>query len=358
MTTDAEYTIRIKNQELADLKRREAELEREISDADSELERDLARATARATELGRIRDSRQQTRAGLRREHGAASQRFTSASGRSRKADNAGRHVHATQGRTARLVNYGRSNSYQQGPSRGWVFGTGTVAVALLAAILLLVLPGRGASWPGSVATVQSEIAQACRNPDVMSEPGQVNFACAKGTRQILWVLALMTSGNNPNFIDATTGRRGLEPITPTQGGMLAWSLNLHHPYNPANPIDSLQVAARAINDIVGGATVTGVRGGPVVQAGLEGSPANCARYTGSPAMISRAGFPSVCAKPLTAPQGQAALVADVFRRWVTGAAASAAHDAGVLYANARNPGSPQVQAILKHLPLSRPSST
>ena len=41
----------------------------------------------------------------------------------------------------------------------------------------------------------------------------------------------------------------------------MAWSLNLHHPYNPFNPIDSLQVAARAINSIIGGATVTGAGG-------------------------------------------------------------------------------------------------
>jgi hypothetical protein len=27
------------------------------------------------------------------------------------------------------------------------------------------------------------------------------------------------------------------------------WSLNLHHPYDPANPIDSLAGAARAINN-------------------------------------------------------------------------------------------------------------
>jgi hypothetical protein len=29
---------------------------------------------------------------------------------------------------------------------------------------------------------------------------GQVNFACAEGTRQILWVFALLTSRNNPAF--------------------------------------------------------------------------------------------------------------------------------------------------------------
>ena len=75
----------------------------------------------------------------------------------------------------------------------------------------------------------------------------------------------------SPNFEDTRTGRQGLEPITPAQGGQVAASLNLHHPYDPANPIDSIAVAARAINDIIGGATLTGTDGNPVVQSGLEG---------------------------------------------------------------------------------------
>src|SRR5260370_25718674 len=96
------------------------------------------------------------------------------------------------------------------------------------------------------------------QNPDVTSEPSQVNFACAKATRQILWIFALMMSGDDPNFADARTGRMGLEPITPTQGGEVACSLNLHHPYNPTNPIDSLSGAARVINNIIVVATLTG----------------------------------------------------------------------------------------------------
>ena len=58
--------------------------------------------------------------------------------------------------------------------------------------------------------------------------------------------------------------RKGLEPIAPGQGGDVAWSLNLHHPYDPASPTDSLQVAARAINNIIGGTTLTGSNGAPV----------------------------------------------------------------------------------------------
>jgi hypothetical protein len=50
---------------------------------------------------------------------------------------------------------------------------------------------------------------------------------------------------------------------------------------------------------------------------------------------------------------GQAALVTDIYQRWVVGASPKAAQNAATLFTNARNPGSPQVQAILKHLPNS-----
>ena len=132
-----------------------------------------------------------------------------------------------------------------------------------------------------------------------------MNFACAKATRQILWVFALLTSNDNPHFADTKTGRQGLEPITPSQGGAVAASLNLHHPYDPANPIDSIAVAARAINDIIGGATLTGTDGNPVVQPGLESHSGNCLRYSGSGLVTSRQGFPDLCARPVTGTQGQ-----------------------------------------------------
>jgi hypothetical protein len=222
------------------------------------------------------------------------------------------------------------------------------IAVVTVASVLIFrSSPG----WPASVATVQSQVTTACQNPNVASEPGQVNFACGKTTSQILWVFALMTSGNDPSFTDAKTGRTGLEPITPTQGGEIAWSLNMHHPYNPLDPVDSLEVAARALNNIIGGATLTGTNGKPTVQPGLEGNPANCARYTGSSAVVSHAGFPSLCAQPVSTATGQAALVADAYKQWVVGATATQAYDVGVLFANAGNPGNAQVQAILKSLP-------
>ena len=122
-------------------------------------------------------------------------------------------------------------------------------AVALLAGLIaaLVALGGGSAAWPASVATVQAEIKQACENPDVAAEPSGLNFACDKDTQQVLWVFSLLTSGNNPGFVDQSTGRKGLEPIQPSQGGDIAWSLNLHHPYNAASPIDSL--AGRGAGD-------------------------------------------------------------------------------------------------------------
>jgi hypothetical protein len=230
------------------------------------------------------------------------------------------------------------------------------IAIASAAGLVVLIIGAmivfrHGPSWPPSVATVKSEIAATCQNPNVVSEPSQVNFACGQDTSQILWVFALMTSNDNPGYSDPKTGRKGLEPIAPVQGGQIAWSLNLHHPYDPFSAIDSLQVAARAINNIIGGATLTGVNGNPAVQPGLESKPANCARYTGSSAMVTHAGFPSLCASPVTSREGQAALVADVYQQWMVGATAVAAQDVSVLFQSANNPGDPQVQAILKTLP-------
>lgn len=265
-----------------------------------------------------------------------------------------GRGGSARSERTEKLIRNGRSAPRARRP-RARTLAIGAASVAAAAAIIagLMSVFSPGASWPSSVATVQAEITRACQNPDVASEPGQVNFACAKPTQQVLWIFALLTSGNNAGFTSSKSGRIGLEPITPTEGGQLAWSLNLHQPYNPVNPVHSLQVAARAINNIVAGATVTGPKGNVVVEPGLESNPQNCARYTGSPALVTRAGYPARCALPVTSAAGQAALVANIYQQWVVGASAVTAQDAGVLFANADNPGDPQVQAILHSMPSS-----
>ncbi len=256
-----------------------------------------------------------------------------------------------TRERTQTLIDRGRRSAHRSRKPRPRKIALGVAGLAAVITIASLLLFRTGPGWPPSVATVQSEITAACQNPNVASEPGQLNFACGKTTNQVLWVFALMTSGDNPQYTDAKTGRQGLEPITPTQGGEVAWSLDLHHPYNPYDPVDSLEVAARAINNIIGGATLTSATGKPAVQPGLESEPANCTTYTGSSAVIARAGFPSVCAQPVSTGTGQAALVADAYKEWVVGATAMQAYDVSVLFANASNPGNAQVQAILKTLP-------
>jgi hypothetical protein len=253
--------------------------------------------------------------------------------------------------RTQTLIDRGRRSVSRARMPRSRKVVLAVAGIAAVLAIASVFIFRASPSWPPSVATVQSEITTACQNPNVASEPGQVNFACQKTTSQILWVFALLTSSDNPQFTDAKTGRQGLEPINPTQGGEVAWSLNLHHPYNPLDPVDSLEVAARAINNIIGGATLTSTSGKPTVQPGLESDPVNCAKYTGSSAVVSHPGFPDLCAQPVSSATGQAALVADAYRQWVVGATPTAAYDVSVLFANANNPGNAQVQAILKTLP-------
>jgi hypothetical protein len=262
-----------------------------------------------------------------------------------------------TGARTEAIISHGRQRARRSRTRR--VLGHWRMLlvglVALLAGVIaaLVALSGSNAAWPASVATVQAEIKQACQNPDVAAEPSGFNFACAKDTQQVLWVFSLLTSGNNRGYVDQGTGRKGLEPIQPAQGGDIAWSLNLHHPYNAASPLDSLQVAARAINNIIAGATLTSSSGGALVEGGLGSTAANCQRYTGSPRLVTRQGYPARCASPVTPGAGQAALVSDAFQQWMGGLPSQIAAEAGVLFQNADNPGDPRVQAILGSLPAS-----
>jgi hypothetical protein len=258
-------------------------------------------------------------------------------------------------GRTEALISRGRPGRRQRRRRRAlahWrLISAG--AVALLAGVGAAVIAARGSggAWPASVARVQAEIRQACANPDVAAEPSGLNFACDSGSNQVLWVFALLTSGDNPNFVDQSTGRMGLEPVQPGQGGDIAWALNLHHPYDPASPIDSLAVAARAINNIISGATLTSSSGSALVEPGLESKPSNCQRYTGSAKLATRRGYPAACALPVTSASGRAALVSDVFQKWMSGTSSRMAGEAALLFENAGNPGSPRVQAVLASLP-------
>jgi hypothetical protein len=258
----------------------------------------------------------------------------------------------APDGRTEALINHGRRGhrrsrtAWARAHWRLLAVGGAALLIGMITA--LIVAGGGGGSWPASVAQVKSEVMQACENQDVAAEPSGLNFACGKNTQAVLWVFSLLTSGDNPGFVDQSTGRKGLEPIAAAQGGNIAWSLNLHHPYNPASPVDSLEVAARAINNIISGATLTNASGAAVVEPGLESKPASCQRYTGSPQVISKQGYPVRCASAVTSPAGQAALVSDVFKQWMGGAQSQLANEAGTLFENA---DSPQVQAILATLP-------
>ena len=257
--------------------------------------------------------------------------------------------------RTEALINHGRPRARRTrgrrilGHWRMLAVGAAALVAGLVAA--LVATGGGTAGWPASVATVQAQIKEACGNPDVAAEPSGLNFACAKDTQQVLWVFALLTSGNNPGFVDQSTGRKGLEPIQASQGGEIAWSLNLHHPYNPASPVDSLTVAARAINNIISGATLTSATGSAVIEPGLESKAANCQRYTGSAKLATRAGYPARCASPVSDPSGETALVSDAFQQWMGGTPSQIASEAGVLFQNADNPGDARVQAILHSLP-------
>jgi hypothetical protein len=259
--------------------------------------------------------------------------------------------------RTEALISHGRQRARRSRTRR--IFAHWRMLLVGVAALLggviaaLVALGGSNAAWPASVTTVRAEIKQACANPDVAAEPSGLNFACAKDTQQVLWVFSLLTSGNNPGYVDQVTGRKGLEPIQPSQGGDIAWSLNLHHPYNAASPLDSLEVAARAINNIIGGATLTSSSGGALIEGGLESTAANCERYTGSARLVTRPGYPARCAAPVTPGSGEAALVSDAFQQWMGGTPSQIAAEAGILFQNADNPGNPKVQAILSSLPAS-----
>jgi hypothetical protein len=263
----------------------------------------------------------------------------------------------AADGRTEALINRGRPGSRRPRRRRllaRWrLIAAGAVALLTGVVVALVATRGSGAAWPASVATVQAEIKQACANPDVVAEPSGLNFACAKDTDQVLWIFALLTSGDNPNFVDQSTGRKGLEPVQPTQGGDIAWSLNLHHPYDPTSPIDSLAVAARALNTIISGATLTSSTGSAQIEPGLESRAANCQRYTGAAQLAARPGYPAACASPVASASGQAALVSDVFQQWMGGTPSRIAREAGVLFGNADDPGNSQVRAILASLPAS-----
>jgi hypothetical protein len=243
--THFEYRARPKTQRLAELEKKTAELERQLGDARESLDRELSHYAHSWETPAEYESELRDFREDADYEYNGESAPLVDMP-RMALPDNADRGDHqpySRETRTATLISRGRPSADRRAPRSFKIGVVAAGAAALLITLIVAMLPGPGATWPASVARVQAEITQACQNPDVRSEPGEVNFACGKTTRQILWVFALLTSGNDPRFAQAGTGRQGLEPISPQQGGVLAWSLNLHHPYDPANPIDSLQVA-------------------------------------------------------------------------------------------------------------------
>ena len=173
MRTHSDNPSSQKGRRLDDLNSKTAELERELDDVRMLLKCELARGYDEID----IRDIRER--------------------------------IGESDARTETLVTQGRPGAYRPGLSNRSKLTIGIGLLAVLIAVLAMVLSSGGASWPASVATVQSQITKACQNPDVRSEPGQVDFACAQSTSQILWVFSLLTSGNNPDFNDTHNGRLG-----------------------------------------------------------------------------------------------------------------------------------------------------
>ena len=305
MRTHSDNPSSQKGRRLDDLRSKTADLERELDDVRMLLKCELARGYDEID----IRDIRER--------------------------------IGSPDARTETLVTQGRLGAYKRGLSNRSKLAIGIALLAAVITILVIVLSGGGASWPASVATVQSEITRACQNPDVMSEPGQVELCLRAGHPPDPVGVRPDDERRQPGLQrPGRTAGWGWSPSRPTRAGRSRWSLNLHHPYNPFNPIDSLEVAARAINSIIGGATVTGSRRQP-------GGPGRAGEQRGELPAVHRFGradlarrLPERCAPSRSsALAGEAALVADVYQKWIVGATPSTAQDAAVLFENSNNPG-------------------
>ncbi len=77
----------------------------------------------------------------------------------------------AARQKTARRGRWRRRRAIAVGSAAG-------LAVLGIGAMIIL---RPGPSWPASVGTVRGEITTACQNPNIASEPSQVNFACDQG---------------------------------------------------------------------------------------------------------------------------------------------------------------------------------
>ncbi len=240
------------------------------------------------------------------------------------------------------------------------------VAVVFLGGYVMVVYgPAGRASWGPVETSVHGVMKYACENVNVEQEPNQVNFACSPAGQQLLAVIALVMGHDNQNYTDnRTDGRQGLEPISPGQGGTIEWALDLPTYYQPDNAVQSVQVAARAINTILGGTSVTDAKTGKTVaQSGLESNAQNCLRYTGEPLLVAHLmkvvskngqtaeqqdpSWPVVCAGSITTASEQAAVARDVFKQWDTGAPAGLVDQVVAFFEN-WSPSNPAIQQFVK----------
>jgi hypothetical protein len=197
---------------------------------------------------------------------------------------------------------------------------------------------------------VKTWAAAACKDPNT-AVPGAPQFACADG-QNILWVLAYLTSGDNPNYVGkppqkGAQPRQGLLPVPLAEAQQYAIALRLTHAFHWNDPEDSLKVGALILN-----AFVDGTAAQPT--AGLESSASNCARYTGEAKTTNLNGV-VVCHSQNLTDQGKIALVHDLYLKWATTQGAkvdqsvlnTAANAAMVLFANPDSPGNKNAQAAL-----------
>src|SRR5712691_10619380 len=151
----------------SDIELRAIDLEKELSEWRESRARELA-AQRRESEREAAEPARGRTAAARMRPRPAARPAWPIPDdGRRRARD-----------RTGALIDRGRRTARPRRSRRGR-----TIAVASAAGLVVLVIGAmivfrHGPSWPPSVATVKSGIATACQNPNVVSEPSQVNFAC------------------------------------------------------------------------------------------------------------------------------------------------------------------------------------
>jgi hypothetical protein len=245
--------------------------------------------------------------------------------------------------------------------------GVALIAVAVVAAVAVL---SNGAHWSPRILAAQAAVDKACSEADTSA--GDVNFACGGDTKRILWVLATVTSHDDPNYNGlkwrglvnkhdpaAAKVRVGLIPMLDSVGSQLyplyVKSLQAKAPsaatgYRVTDPTSSVLAAAQAINNmIVGGYGWDPVTGSPGNIKGFESYPAACQAYTGSDQQTTKFGL-TVCKQPIVQ-EGFLALVRDIVTQWVGKDHPDLVQAALTLFQHP-DPGDEETQAVLGALHL------